>query len=72
MSASLFLPQAPQQYSQYYVIRVNQALATADLANQKIGADVNIGKAKLVLTASDGSKWKVVVSTSGVLSAVAV
>lgn len=55
----------------------NRILETADSQNRKIGADVDLAggnatrKPRLILTASDGSRWSVVVSTTGVLSTVA-
>jgi hypothetical protein len=50
----------------------NRQIELADQQNHKKGQDVEIGNARLILTASDGTRWALSVSASGVLSAVAV
>lgn len=58
------LPKAPAQYDSGDQAAMRGILEREDKRNQKVGGDV-------ILAASDGSRWKLVVSTSGVLSTVA-
>lgn len=58
------LPKAPAQYDSGDQAQMRGILEREDKLNQKRGGDI-------VLTATDGSRWKLVVSTSGVLSTVA-
>lgn len=58
------LPKAPDRYDARDQANMRGILEREDKRNVKIGGDV-------VLTATDGSRWKLVVDTSGTLSTVA-
>jgi len=58
------LPKAPAQYDASDQIQMRGVLEREDRRNAKAGGD-------LIITASNGSRWKLVVDTSGNLSAVA-
>jgi hypothetical protein len=49
----------------------NFLLENADRQNRKINADVEIASSKLILTSPNGSRFSVVVSNAGALSATA-
>jgi len=49
----------------------NFLIETADRQNRKINADVEISSSKLILTSPNGSRFSVVVSNAGALSATA-
>lgn len=61
---SLTLPPAPPEYDANNEDQTRRRIADEDARNQKIGIAP-------VLTASDGSRWKVIVGTTGTLSTVA-
>lgn len=56
------LPKAPDQYDPTDQAQIRRIIETEDKKNQK---------SPIVLTATDGSRWKVVVSVAGDLSTVA-
>jgi hypothetical protein len=58
-------PPADEQMRQNF-----RAIEAADKLNYKRGQDVDIGGNSLILTSPDGTRYKVVVSNAGVLSAV--
>lgn len=58
------LPTPPQEYSANDQAQMRRLIAAEDGRNQKMASPY-------VLTASDGSRWKLVVSTAGALSTVA-
>ena len=66
------LPNAPAQYSAGYQSSVILELEQADNLNHKKNQDVEIGSAKLILRSPNGTRYQVVVSDAGVLSASAV
>lgn len=68
---SMLLPKPPPKYSQDVEARRNLALTTADDGNRKKGADIELSTDRLILHASDGSRWQITVSTSGVVGATA-
>ncbi len=70
--AQLVLPKPPDRYDAMIETERNRILVAADAKNLKHGQDVNLLSERLILAASDGSKWQVKVSTSGVLSTVSV
>lgn len=49
----------------------DEALEQEDRRNRKTGADVEIGRERLVLRAPNGSRWAITVSNAGVLGAIA-
>lgn len=71
------LPNPPAEWSRDYQQRVNSEIERADEENRKLGRDIDLSRGdgvrveRLILTASDGSRWALVVDTSGNLSTVA-
>lgn len=49
-----------------------RALAQADAENLKRGQDIELGRAAVVLTSPDGSRFRVVVDDNGTLSTEAI
>jgi hypothetical protein len=66
------LPPPFPQYDPENEAQMRAALVREDARNRKKGADVEIGKARLILTAPNGTRYAVTVSNTGVISAVAV
>ena len=60
-------PPADEQMRQNF-----RAIEAADKMNYKRGQDVDIGGNSLILTAPNGTRYKVVVSDAGALSTVVV
>lgn len=67
----MILPKSPAAYNQADQDRLREALRRADGESVKRGRDVEVGGARLILTAPNGSRWAVSVSNSGALSAAA-
>ena len=66
------LTRASATYSLEDQDRLRTALDKLDAANRKTGQNVEIaGAEKLILSSPNGSRWSVVVSNAGALSAVA-
>lgn len=65
------LPAPTPDYSPANEAAVRRALEQEDRRNRKTGADVEIGRERLVLRSPNGSRWAVTVSNAGVLGAVA-
>ena len=65
------LARAPVGYLRDEQQEVRRQLEMADQQNHKRGQDVEIGQARLILTAPNGARWSVTVSNIGTLSAVA-
>lgn len=63
------LPPSSADYSQANEAALRRALEQEDRRNRKAGADVEVGREKLVLTSPDGARWSVTVSNAGVLGA---
>lgn len=60
---------APGAYDPRDQAKLRQALQQADAQNFKSGRDLRLENGeRLILKASDGSRWALVVSTAGVLS----
>lgn len=59
------LPNAPRAYDAQNETQARRSIELADMGNQKIGRDVDIGAARLILTAPDGGQWAVTVDNSG-------
>lgn len=66
------LPAPAPDYSQANEAAMRRTLEQEDRRNRKVGADVEIGHERLVLTSPDGTRWTVAVSDAGVLSATAI
>lgn len=65
------LPTPTPAYSQQDQSQTRRALEQADMGNQKVGRDVDIGGARLILTAPDGGRWVVSVDNAGNLGTTA-
>lgn len=68
---SLNVPHPPQVYTPVMEAQRNFLLENADRLNRKINADVEISSSKLILTSPNGTRYSVVVSNLGILSATA-
>jgi len=68
----MILPQPSPQYDAQNEAQTRAALSREDARNLKKGANVEIGKAQLILTAPNGTRYAVTVSNAGILSATAV
>lgn len=66
------LPRAKADYSTEDQDRLRIEIDKMDAKNRKTGQDVEIaGSERLILASPNGSRWSVVVSNAGALSAVA-
>ena len=65
------VPSPPKTYTPVAEAQRNFLLENADRLNRKINADVEISSSKLILTSPNGSRFSVVVSNAGALSATA-
>ena len=66
------LVRAPLDYSREDQDRLRTTLDAQDAANRKKAQDLEIaGSERLILASPNGSRWSVVVSNGGALSAVA-
>jgi hypothetical protein len=65
------LPAPPPDYSPANEAAVRRALEQEDRRNRKIGADVEMGREKLVLKSPNGNRWAITVSDAGVVGATA-
>jgi hypothetical protein len=68
---ALKLPSALASWSPAYQTRINQAVEVADAANRKKGQDVEVATELLILRSPNGARWKITVSNTGVVGAVA-
>lgn len=66
------VPTPPQTYTPVAEAQRNFLLENADRQNRKINADVEISSSRLILTSPNGTRYSVVVSNAGALSATAV
>lgn len=66
------LPNPPGVYSRLDQQEVRRQAELADQQNHKRNRDVEIGQARLILTAPNGTRYAITVSNAGALSAVAV
>jgi hypothetical protein len=65
------LPAVPDIYSPAVERRRTAVIEAALAGALRRNADNDLGAGSIILTAPDGSRWKLVVSNSGVLSTVA-
>lgn len=66
------LPYAPPKYDQADQAKVRTLIERRDKQNRKRGQDLEIAGAERLIKASpNGSRWEIVVSDAGVVSAVA-
>jgi hypothetical protein len=66
------LPNPPTGYDRRDQAETRVLMERADYLNHKRNQDVEIGAARLVLTSANGTRFSVVVSNAGVLSATAI
>ena len=66
------VPSPPQTYTPVAEAQRNFLLENADRLNRKVNADVEISSSRLILTSPNGTRYSVVVSNAGALSATAV
>lgn len=64
------LAKPPPQYDERDQSAVRDALSLADKQNVKKGADISMSDANFVLTATNGNRYALRVSNTGVLSTV--
>ena len=67
--AVLALPKPAAQYDGENEAQLRAALVREDARNMKVGQDVDVGAAKLILTAPDGSRWTLSVASDGTMTA---
>ena len=65
------VPSPPQTYTPVAEAQRNFLLENADRLNRKVNADVEISSSRLILTSPNGTRYSVVVSNAGALSATA-
>ena len=65
------VPTPPQVYTPVMEAQRNFLLENADRLNRKTNADVEISSSKLILTSPNGTRYSVVASNAGALSATA-
>lgn len=68
---SLVLARPKDVYDAGDEAQMRAAIAAEDKRNRKKGADVELRDELLILRSPNGARWKIVVSNSGVISAVA-
>lgn len=66
------LPKPPPRYDAEEEAQMRAALMREDARNLKIGKNVDVRGAKLILTAPNGARYQVTVSNTGVLATAAV
>lgn len=59
------LPNPPAAYDRNDEAATRRELEKADGKNQKRGTDIEMGSARLILTAPDGSRWAFTVDNTG-------
>ena len=73
----MIFPDQPATYQRQVEVERNRVLVQADLRNVKLGADINLQavgtkRTRLILQAPNGTRWQVLVSNLGALSATSV
>lgn len=66
------LPKPQPKYDDGFFARVFSQLAAADNRNLKRDQDIEVGQNRVILTSPNGTRYAVVVSNAGALSASAV
>lgn len=66
------LQNPPPRYDPTVEAERNRQIEAADRDAHKRGRDIEVAKARLILTAPNGTRYAVTVSNAGALSAVAV
>lgn len=67
----MILPAAPERYDEIAFSKMNLLIEQADGLNHKKNQDVEVGAARLILRAPNGSRYSITVDNSGNLGATA-
>jgi hypothetical protein len=67
----MILPSASDRYDSATINQMNTLIEQADQLNHKKNQDVEIGAARLILRAPNGTRYSVTVDNSGTLGATA-
>ena len=67
----MILPNASVRYDSTLIDRITNLIEQADNLNHKKNQDVEIGAARLILRAPNGSRYSVTVDNAGTLGATA-
>tara|TARA_R110000868_G_scaffold360405_2_gene622399 strand:- start:428 stop:634 length:207 start_codon:yes stop_codon:yes gene_type:complete len=67
----MILPNASVRYDSTLIDRITNLIEQADNLNHKKNQDVEIGAARLILRAPNGTRYSVTVDNSGTLGATA-
>ena len=67
----MILPSASDRYDSATINQMNTLIEQADQLNHKKNQDVEIGAARLILRAPNGTRYSVTVDNSGALGATA-
>ena len=67
----MILPNASVRYDSALIDRITNLIEQADNLNHKKNQDVEIGAARLILRAPNGSRYSVTVDNAGTLGATA-
>jgi len=63
------LPPPPQVWTSGHAREVYRQVEQSDQENHKRGRDIEVGDARIILTAPDGGRWSIEVDNAGNLSA---
>jgi hypothetical protein len=63
------LPRILGEYSGHMERERNRQIEAADRENHKKNKTIEVGSGALVLTSADGTRWQIVVSDAGAISA---
>lgn len=63
------LPPPPPQWAPSHAREVYRQVEQGDRENHKRGRDIEVGSARVILTAPDGGRWAIEVDNAGNLSA---
>lgn len=67
----MILPNASDRYDSFLINQMNNLIEQADGLNHKKNQDVEIGAARLILRAPNGTRYSLTVDNSGTLGATA-
>lgn len=68
----MILPQPPTRFDQQYFSQLVGLLNMNDRQYLKRGRDLDVGDARVILTAPDGGRWALTVDNAGNLTATSV
>ena len=67
----MILPTVPERYDEISFSKMNLLIEQADDLNHKKNIDIEVGAARLILRAPNGTRYSITVDTSGNLGATA-